>query len=271
MAIPPYARTLCSVDGDTAVVGVRTVVGGNVIQLSGENTSFWTSQRWELYDVPVGYTVPAGWSTDAAGTFFATTTAPPPFTVSQPRDRFGKYAIRLTVNGGIKAGVTDSEMTDETVAVLVKSHAGLETCFEQEDNQFGTSWAESLKRDSLTLEKAVGHSLTSITTVDATVTTIKQFPAPTNSRLYMLQCKVLAFGAASAQSALYDVRACYVRDGAGVYTGLLNTIVTLWETTAGFQVLEGIIGSNLELYVVGAAATSLRWHVMEERFWSVPL
>lgn len=270
MPSPPFALTLCSVDGDTAVAGVRTVLGGNVIQLSGQDTSYWTSQRWEIYDFPAGFATPAGWTLDANGVLYSTSTTPSPFTVDQPRDRFGKYAVRLTVNGGIKAGVSDPEMVDETFVCLVKSVNGTESVFEQEENQFGTSWAESLKRDVLTIDKSLGHSLATIATTNATVTLLKAFSMPTNSRHYTLRGTVIAVGDTLSQAALYDVTVVYTRDSGGTYTQRVASVTAVHETTAGFNVTVTQTGTDLNLNVTGAAATNLRWHLFAERFWTLP-
>jgi hypothetical protein len=261
----PYASVLASVDSDTAVTGVRTVAGGNVIQLSGQNTAQWTQALWELADFPAGFPAPAGWSTDGNGVYYSTATTPPPFTVSQAYDRFGKYAVRLTVNNGLKAGVSDSEMVDESFMVLVKSPAGLESVSEFEEAQFGTSWAEALKRDAVTTEKAIGHSGATVATTDATATLLKSYAMTTNSRQYVLRCQVHAVGdVAVGNSALYDLAIVYTRSDAGVLTQRLATVTPLYETNAAYNVTATLNGSNLEIKGVGAAATNLRWHLTRE-------
>lgn len=261
----PYASILASVDGDTAVAGPRTVAGGNVIQLSGLNTAQWTKALWEIHDYPAGFTVPAGWSTDANGVYYSTATTPPSFTVSQAYDRFGKYAVRLTVNDGLKGGSSDAEMVDKTFAVLVKSPAGLESVFEIEETQFGTSWAEALKRDAATTERAIGHSGATVATTDATATLIKSYPMTTNSRQYVLRCQVSAVGdVAVGNSALYDVLVVYTTSNTGVLTQRLATVTALYRTNASYNVTATLNGSNLEIKGVGAAATNLRWHLTRE-------
>jgi hypothetical protein len=266
MPSPPFALTLCSVDGDAAVAGVRTVSGGNVIQLSGQNTSYWTSQRWEIYDFPSGFATPAGWTLDANGVLYSTSTTPSPFTVDEPHVRFGKYAVRLTVNGGIKAGVSDPEMVDETFVCLVKSLGGTESVFEQEENQFGTSWAETLKRDLVTLDKSCGHSLATLTTSDATVTTLKAYSMATNSRYYILKCRVTCVGDTYSAAAVYDVTVSYVRTSGGALTVRANQFTALYESNAAFNVSHTQVGSLLNINVTGAAATNLRWHLLQESF-----
>jgi hypothetical protein len=269
MPTTPYATVLCSVNGDTAVTGARTLVGGETVQLSGQDTAFWTSQKWELYDYPTGFAVPAGW-TDVSGVYTSTATTPPSFSVDRLRDRMGKYAVRLTVNNGLKNGVSDSDMVDEDFAILVKGASGLESVAEMETNQFGTSWAESLKRDLATIERNVGHSGKHVATTNATVTNIATYAMATNSRLYVLRCSVLAVGDTLAQSALYDVTIAYSRDSGGTLTNRVASVTVVYETTAGFNVTQANVGDNLELRVTGAAATNLRWHVMNERFWTLP-
>lgn len=268
MPTAPYASVLCSVDGDTAVSGARTVAGGNTIALEGEDTAFWTSQKWEIYDYPTGFTVPAGW-TDVSGVYTSTATTPPSFTVDQSRDRFGKYAVRLTVNDGLKAGVTDADMKDESFAILVPGKSGLRSVFETETNQFASSWAEELKADFAAVEKAIGHAAKTVATTNAAPTVIGTYAMTTNSRLYVLRCSVLAVGDTLAQSALYDVTVAYSRSSGGVLTNRVASVTTVYETTAGFNVTQATSGDNLEISVTGAAATNLRWHVMQERFWTL--
>ncbi len=270
MPSTPYATILASVDGDTAVTGVRTVAGGNVIQLSGQDTAFWTSQLWELYDFPGGYATPAGWTLGPDGVLTSTAVTPPTFTVDPPRDRFGKYGVRLTVNDGLKNGVSDDEMRDEAFAVLVPSYGGLESVFEQEENQFGTSWAEALKRDIAKVDASINHARSSVLTTNATVTLLKAYSMPTNSRHYTLRCSVLAVGDTLAQSALYDVTVVYTRDSGGTYTQRVASVTTVYETTAGFNVTITQTSTDLNVNVTGAAATNLRWHVFAERFWTLP-
>lgn len=269
MPSPPFAAVLCSVDADTAVAGVRTVVGGNTIQLSGQDTSFWTSQRWEIYDFPAGFATPAGWTLGGDGVLSSTAVTPPSFVVDAPRDRFGKYAVRLTVNDGLKNGVSDDEMRDETFAILVPSHGGVESVLEQEENQFGTSWAEAMKRDDARVDASINHARTWVATTDATVTLLKAYSMPTNSRHYTLRCSVLAVGDTVAQSALYDVTVVYTRDSGGTYTQRVASVTTVYETTAGFNVTITQTSTNLNVNVTGAAATNLRWHVFAERFWTL--
>lgn len=268
MPTAPYASVLCSVDGDTAVSGARTVAGGNTIALEGADTAFWTSQTWEIYDYPTGFACPAGW-TDVSGVYTSTSTTPPSFAVDRPRDRFGKYAVRLTVNGGLKAGVVDADMKDESFAILVPGKSGLRSVFEAETNQFATSWAEELKKDFVSLEKVSGHAGKTLATTNATPTIIGTYAMATNSRLYVLRCSVLAVGDTLAQSALYDVTVAYSRSSGGVLTNRVASVTTVYETTAGFNVTQANVGDNLEISVTGAAATNLRWHVMQERFWEM--
>jgi len=269
MPTPPFAATICSVDADTAVAGVRTVAGGNVIQLSGQDTSFWTSQLWELYDFPAGYATPAGWTLGPDGVLTSTAVTPPPFTVDAPRDRWGKYAVRLTVNDGLKNGVSDDEMRDESFMVLVPSHGAIESVAEMETNQFGTSWAEALKRDLARVDASINHATDWVATTNATVTLLKAYSMPTNSRDYTLRCSVKAVGDTVSQSALYDVTVVYTRDSGGTYTQRVASVTTVYETTAGFNVTITQTGTDLNLNVTGAAATNLRWHVFAERFWTL--
>lgn len=269
----PYAAAMVSVDGDTAVTGSRTVAGGNVIQLSGQSTAQWTAQRWELYDFPAGFATPTGWTLGPDGVISSTAVTPDPITVDRPRDRFGKYAFRLTVNDGLKNGVSNPEMVDESLMVLVPSYGGVESVSEMETNQFGTSWAEALKRDIAKVDASINHARSSVLTTNATPTILKTLPipgpTPNGARLYVLRATVVAVGDGDAnQNAIYDVVFSYSRSVAGTYTARAAVTTTLQETTAGFNVTVSQTGTDMNVLVTGAAATNLRWHFLAERLWT---
>lgn len=85
-----------------AILGVE----GDSFQLSASSKAGWTaaSARWEIYDFPIGFPQPAGWSTDGTtGAYFYATANndPPAFTVSPPY--WGKFMLSLTAtdSGGI--------------------------------------------------------------------------------------------------------------------------------------------------------------------------
>lgn len=265
----PYARPICSVNGDTAVPGVRTCVdGGQVITFNGENTGHWTSSRYELFAYPAGFPLPAGW-TDIGGVYTwlgAAGAPPPPVTLSRSDERNGKYALRLTVNDGVKGGVSNAEMVSEELAILVPSPTDDEGTFEFEKNQFGSSWQGALARDRNTMNARTGHTLTTLLTTNATPTVLRAKALSGNARLHKYEAKILATSDDGAAAAWYEVKIAYQSDGAGVLTQRVATITTIFETSAGMAVTQALAGNDLEISVTGVAATNLRWHLLEERY-----
>lgn len=96
-----------SVSGGGQQTGGITVSAGSTIQLSGVNTSLWTSARWEIYGYPPGWATPSGWTLDATtGNIYYTGTTPPLITLpASGSTSWGKWLVRLIVNGGTKNGV----------------------------------------------------------------------------------------------------------------------------------------------------------------------
>lgn len=263
MPTPPYASVLASINGGAASTGAKTVAAGDVVQLSAADSSFWTSQLWQLY-VPTGF-APVGWSVDGAGVYYSTAITPPSFTMPAPETAWGKVLVVLTVNGGLKNGAISTDVVDSSMAILLKSYAGLEGVSFRETNQFGTSWPEAGLRDARSIEKAIGHSGATVATTDATATLLKSYAMTTNSRQYVLRCQVHAVGdVAVGNSALYDLAIVYTRSDAGVLTQRLATVTALYETNAVYNVTATLNGNNLEIKGVGAAATNLRWHLTRE-------
>ncbi len=106
MTTTPYAVAQISVSGAAVQQGGLTVAGGATIQLSGTNTSNWRSARWEIYAYPSGWATPSGWTLDAAtGIIYSTDTTPTLITLEAASARWGKWLVRLIVNGGTKNGV----------------------------------------------------------------------------------------------------------------------------------------------------------------------
>lgn len=163
MTTSPYAKVLMAVDGGSAIAGAQTLAGGNLIQLSGENTSGWTQQLWEIYEYPTGFTVPAGW-TSVNGVYQYSGVTPPSFTISAAATRWGKYMFRLTVNGGLLNGVYSGEgatqpLVDSQTCVSVRSpNLGLYDIAFGESNQFDTvrQWIGDVKRTLRLLDTIAG-------------------------------------------------------------------------------------------------------------------
>lgn len=126
MPTTPYATLLASVAAGAPTAGGLTATAGQTVQLSGESTVGWTAQKFEIYSYPVGFAVPAGWSTDAAGVYFYSTTSTPPLITLSAATTPAKYLYRLTVNNGLDgSGVADATLVDEATAVRVAGVGGL--------------------------------------------------------------------------------------------------------------------------------------------------
>src|SRR5688572_24844570 len=103
MPTPPYAKVLVSVNGGATVSGGIEVPSGATIQLSGENVSYWSQQRWEIYEYPEGWATPSGWSAAENGTIFSTSVTPAAFTLPANTALWGKWFIRLAINKQVES------------------------------------------------------------------------------------------------------------------------------------------------------------------------
>lgn len=169
MPSAPYAKVLVRIAGGATQSGGITVTAGQSVALEGENTTGWRVSQWEIIGPP-GWSVPAGW-TDVGGvaTYIGTTGNPPSWTLPAIGG-WGKWMIRLTVNGGEKDGdAAHPEMVDTTTGLSMLSALGLVDIGAGEDSQFSgvvKSWAGSTQ----TSLRAVDTSLTSLQSqIDALV------------------------------------------------------------------------------------------------------
>lgn len=116
-----------AINGGAPQQGGIVATVGQACQLSAVSKSGWGSPatRWEIYDYPPDFTVPAGWSTDSEGTFYVLGNDDPPSFVM---DEWGKYMTRVVVRG---------KVTDERTAVSILSPTGLPSIARREGSQFG--------------------------------------------------------------------------------------------------------------------------------------
>lgn len=118
MPSAPYAKVLIQVNAGPLQSGGLLVVYGNTIQLAAESVVGWTSQRWEIYDFPVGFGLPSGWSLDGStGVYYSLSVLPPIFTIPASSALWGKYLFRLRINGALTDDKAEQKLTDETSAV----------------------------------------------------------------------------------------------------------------------------------------------------------
>jgi hypothetical protein len=159
MPTPPYAKALISLNGGPASGGGVVAAGSDVVQLSGESTVGWYQQRWEIYAYPDGFTAPVGWSTDASGVIFSTAVTPPSFTLPAVATRWGKWLVRLTVNGGMVNGKSSADLVDTTAAISTLSPKGQREIAALETTQFGGAfegWVGEYNANLKTIESQLG-------------------------------------------------------------------------------------------------------------------
>lgn len=136
-----------SIAKEAAIKGVVRAKLGQTVDLSGEDTSGWTSQLWEILDYPEGWTAPEGWALDeATGHLSSSAIRPPTFNVVSTGA--GKWPIRLTVNGSL---------VDETLLIEVVTNMGLHATAFREGQRVGgkAMWARDLNRNWAILEREV--------------------------------------------------------------------------------------------------------------------
>lgn len=164
MPTPPYALVRASLNGGGVQTGGIAATGGEVVQLTADPAGLAgaTQYLWELLSFPDDFTVPAGWSTDANGVYYSTAKIPPTFTLLTTLVDFGKYAIRLTLNGGgpdITHRMTAAQieairaLTDTATMIEVPSPTGLRDMAHYEGTQFSPrGWVQHYRQNLRALE-----------------------------------------------------------------------------------------------------------------------
>jgi hypothetical protein len=122
----------------------------------------WSSQRWELYEYPDGWTVPAGWTEDSTGVYFSTAFSPPSFELPD-QSLWGKLLPRLIVNVGSPGatGVPASQLTDTATVVTIPSLSGTPDVAYLEGKQFDArrGWVAALKGIARTIDTAINEGV----------------------------------------------------------------------------------------------------------------
>lgn len=151
--MPATAQLRMSINGGAVTSGGVTVANTDTVQLSAVSTAFWSAAGlWEIYSYPSGFSVPAGWSTDAADVYYYLGNTPPVITMPAAPD-WGKWLFRLTANGG---GTAD--LTDEASGVQILGPSSVKDVAPGETTQFGgarRAWAGDLS-DALHILAAGG-------------------------------------------------------------------------------------------------------------------
>jgi hypothetical protein len=167
MPTAPYAEIRASLNGGAIQTGGITAAGGEVVQLTANPSGLAgaTQYLWEILSFPPALTVPSGWSTDASGHYYYSGQTPPPFTLRTATE-FGKYILRLTLNGGgptLTARSTVAERTaigalvDVATAIDVLSSNGLHDLGFYESTQFSSDgWVAHHRENLRTLNDSFG-------------------------------------------------------------------------------------------------------------------
>lgn len=170
MPTAPYAKIRVAVNGGSPTTGGIVVAHGDTIALSAESTVGWgePAARWEIYAFPSGWTGPgAPWTSEAvpqpngsvAIVYKYLGTSPPPPFVMPALPFWGKFMLRLFVNGGIKGGAASSDLNDQATALEILSPSGLHDMAWREGSQFG-AW-----------QNWVAHYAANLRIIDAGLTT----------------------------------------------------------------------------------------------------
>ncbi len=153
----PYALVRASLNGGAVQTGGIVATGGETCQLSADPAGLAgaTQVLWEILDRPAGFTLPAGWSLATDGYTYRYLGASPPVFTLLSNANWGKYIIRLTLNGGGPA-LTGREtaaqleriaaLTDNATAISVPSFDGLRDLAYYEKTQFSfRGWVADMK------------------------------------------------------------------------------------------------------------------------------
>lgn len=259
MSQSPYAKVLMSIGGGGNVSGGQNIVGNQTVQLTGENTSHWNNQLWEIYEYPVGFTVPSGW-TNINGVYQHSSLVPDVFTVLD-LTTWGKYLFRLTVNGGLLNGLyagPDSvqPLVDIASGVQVLSQRGFHDICWQEKNQFDAvrQWIGELKATLRLLDKGrVGGLVTGSIqpyytegrTASATTITNGSYTMADETLCVFEVTVTCTRRTAVTKAGVYKRLVAYRRTGGGAPTivGALLTPTADQETTGGDDVTIDVSGN----------------------------
>lgn len=164
--MPATHRLRVKLNAGAWQTGGVTAALGDTVALSPDNTVGVTSYRYEIFDYPPGFACPAGWSTDANSVYYSTAATPPDFALDAVE--WGKYALRLTVNGGVSEVIVgkttrvqaDPLLIDEATALSVPSAIGLVGLMQRETNQFGgVDWTRQINNDARAMAAAAGGAV----------------------------------------------------------------------------------------------------------------
>lgn len=167
MPSPPYAALRVAKNGGVPATGAITCAFGDSIQLSADpsGASGVTAYRWEIYEYPDGFTVPAGWTEDpTTHVYYSLAATPPAFTLpTEAAYIWGKFLPRLTINNGDpgESGLVPEQFVDESTAFEIPSRSGTPDVAYLEEQQFDTRrrWMGAVKSLLRQIDNAIGGEL----------------------------------------------------------------------------------------------------------------
>jgi hypothetical protein len=159
--------------------GGVTVGIGNTVVLSIASTTGISSVRYEIYDYPADFALPASWLEDDSGIYYALTNgSPAPVVVA---DVWGKYLCRVK---GRQGGETSYSLLDERTAFqIISPNLGLEDIGYRETDQFDArlQWVRPLKQALRVLDGMAdglaGPTISQWDSYSPTLTGTTDFPA----------------------------------------------------------------------------------------------
>jgi len=158
-----------SIAGGANVSGGQAALGGQTVQLSAASAAFWAvAGRWEIFAYPVGFSEPAGWSTNPDNNWFYYLGTTPPVINLPAAPFWGKWLFRLAASDGTTTDI------DEASGVSVVSPSGLLDIAVGEGAQFGAAreWVAALAANMRVLDGVVIEGSVRVATFTAAFGTL---------------------------------------------------------------------------------------------------
>ncbi len=136
-------------NGGGQQTGAVTAAYGDSCVLSLQDPSGVKKVRYEIYDFPEGWSLPAGWSADASGFYYYVSPnggAAPAFTLPGSI-LWGDFMLRATANDAIRNEAYAPDLIDDRTALRIASPQGLPDIAYLTGKQFDTQrgWVGALK------------------------------------------------------------------------------------------------------------------------------
>ena len=147
-----------SINRGSGLTGTVAARFGDNVQLSGSDTTGWTSALWQIIAYPEGWTPASGWTLNSeTQAYEATDLRPTSFQLSGTA--WGKWEINLTVNGTL----TDYSLRVEVVSPVLHLHGTSHPEMLARSGYQG--FARDVNRNWRLLEDALARALTQRETI----------------------------------------------------------------------------------------------------------